>query len=138
MISALTQLYKSGQLDKNQCEFPETLIFNEGWLLRSILTKWKLHTGESKFPFLPFPKDVRIYSESQLRTPFKRKPKNETNTHVDGIVGDFCIREGTKSGITVKKNFKYLTVFEAKMYSGLAKGTKNIPEGYNQVSRTML
>lgn len=134
MIEILNSLYEAGKFN-DKCAFPETLIFNEGWLLRSILNKFKYSRTKLSFPFLPFPEDSRIFSEAQLSTPFNKSPKNETNTHTDGIVGDFLIRGGTKSGIALKAP-KYLAFFEAKMNSGLSKGTKNITD-YNQLSRTV-
>jgi len=108
-------------------------------LLRGILEKWRGWRSQSKFPFLPFPKGVKIYSEAQLYTPFKKRARNdregESNTHVDGIVGNFSI-SNSKSGIALDKDFKYLAVFEAKMYSGLSSETKNV-KNYSQVSRTI-
>jgi hypothetical protein len=125
---------------KPKCIFAETLIFNEGWLLRGILEKWRGLKGQSKFPFLPFPKGVKIYSEAQLYTPFKKRSiedkQGEDNTHVDGIVGNFSLRPNTKSGIDLDGDFKYLAIFEAKMYSELAKGITHV-KNYNQVSRTI-
>jgi len=36
MLKELFELYKAGLVNKEapECLFPETLIFNEGWLLR--------------------------------------------------------------------------------------------------------
>jgi hypothetical protein len=48
-------------------------------------------------------------------------------------VGDFQIVD--KSGATLLPDWRYLAVFEAKVYSPLSNGTKNAP-GYDQVSRT--
>jgi hypothetical protein len=87
----------------------------------------------------PFPAGVKVYSEAQLYTPFKARHRGdrlaEAHTHVDGIVGDFEIA-GTKSGATLTPDWRYLAVFEAKMYSPLSSGTTNAP-GYDQVSRTV-
>ena len=141
----LLYIYEESRMNagKPECLFAETLIFNEGWLLRSVLKEWKTSSTNSRLTFLPFPVDARIYSEGQLRIPFKvrRKsertgePKGETNTHVDGIVGDFSIGAGTKSGIELASGCRYVAVFEAKLYSPIGKGTKNAPD-YDQVSRT--
>ena len=50
-----------------------------------------------------FPAGAVVYSEGQLRTPFKARfqgdPQAESYTRVDGIAGDFSIAEGTKLGI---------------------------------------
>ncbi len=140
MIKELIQIYKNSKLnnEKPECIFAETLIFNEGWLIRSVLEKWLQRKGISKFKFLPFPGGVKIYSKGQLYTPFREgcSEKWERNTEVDGIVGNFSIEEGTKSGIRLDKDFRYLAVFEAKMYSGLAKSITHA-ENYSQISRTI-
>lgn len=137
----LMEIYRESKLNdgKPECIFGETLIFNEGWLLRAVLEKWRKLDGASKFPFLPFPDNTRIYSEAQLFTPFKKRSRSDTqgegHTHVDGIVGDFSM-PGTKSGVTLDRDCRYLAVFEAKIYSGLADKVTNIA-CYSQVSRTL-
>ena len=142
MIKELMEIYNNSKLNegKPECIFAETLIFNEGWLLRGILEKGRRWKSQSKIPFLPFPNGAKIYSEAQLYTPFKKRARNdkkgEGNTEVDGIVGNFSFSPGTKSGIDLDKDFKYLAVFEAKMYSGFKSGTENAKD-YNQVSRTI-
>jgi len=139
-LQELLKIYQSGLVNKEapECLFAETLIFNEGWLLRSVLKEWLTGPRRSQFRFLPFPDGARLYSEGQLRTPFKARyrgdPQAESHTHVDGIVGDFSI-VGTKSGIGLNPDFRYIAVFEAKLYSPIAKGTKNAP-CYDQISRT--
>jgi hypothetical protein len=145
MLEHLLGVYEESLLNvgKPECLFAETEIFNEGWLLRSVLREWKTGLASSEMPFLPFPANARVYSEGQLFTPFKVRPrservgepKGETNTRIDGIVGYFSIAEGTKSGIELDRRCPYIAVFEAKLYSPIGKGTKNAP-GYDQVSRT--
>ena len=140
MLADLLRLYKSGLVNKGApaCLFPETCIFNESWLLRAALMMWKANGSRSKLGFLPFPDDAKFYSEGQLYTPFKARFRGdrqaESHTHIDGIVGHFSIA-GTKSGIALEHDFKYIAAFEAKMYSPLANGTANAPT-YDQVSRT--
>ena len=136
MLTELLALYDASLVnhDTPKCRFPETLIFNEGWLLRSVLNEWLAGAGRSGFAFLPFPEGVTAYSEGQLYTPFKRGSHREGNTHVDGIVGDFSIKD-TKSGIELKPDLKYIAAFEAKLYSRLSADVTYAP-GYDQVSRT--
>jgi len=140
MFQELLKIYHSGLVNEGapKCLFAETLIFNEGWLLRSVLKEWLTGSRYSQFRFLPFPKGARLYSEGQLRTPFKARYRGddqaESHTRVDGIVGDFSI-VGTKSGVGLNSDFRYIAVFEAKLYSRIATGTKNAPH-YDQVSRT--
>ena len=101
----LLEIYEESRLNAGQpeCFFAETLIFNEGWLLRSALKEWKGNSTSSRLPFLPFPANAVVYSEGQLRTPFKARiqgdPRAESHTRVDGIAGHFSIADGTKSGI---------------------------------------
>ena len=140
MIRELLTIYEEGRINPGspECMFAETLIFNEGWMLRAAMRAWLEGRGRSGLGFLPFPPGVVAYSEAQLFTPFPRRPKGdrlgEGNTHVDGIVGQFTIA-GSKSGITLDAECRYLAVFEAKMYSGLSRGVANVRD-YDQVSRT--
>jgi len=141
MWNHLLKIYEDSRVNEGrpECLFAETLIFNEGWLLRSVLKTWKTRSTGSSFPFLPFPADAKVYSEGQLRTPFKARfqgdPLAESHTHVDGIVGHFSIAGGTKSGIELAPDCRYIAAFEAKIYSPLSKGVTHAP-GYDQVSRT--
>lgn len=141
MIEELLCIYEESRLNRGQPEslFNPTLIFNEGWLLRAVLRQWKLAPGRSRLPFLPFPTDATFYSEGQLYSPFKPRQRGdklaEAHTHVDGIVGDFSIGT-TKSGIEVHADCRYLTAFEAKLYSRIASGIRHASD-YDQVSRTV-
>ena len=140
MLKELLGVYEAGLINpgKPECLFPETDIFNEGWLLRLVLSEWLTGSGGSGFEFLPFPEGVRAYSEGQLYTPFKARFRAdklaESNTRVDGIVGDFSI-EDTKSGIVLAPDLRFIAVFEAKLYARIAPGVTNAP-WYDQVSRT--
>jgi hypothetical protein len=136
MLNELQGLYRAGLINvgRPECMFPETLIFNEGWLLRLVLTEWLRESGGSRFVFLPFPEDVAVYSEGQLCTPFRGGSLRERNTHVDGIVGDFSIAD-TKSGIVLESDLRYIAAFEAKLLSPIGRGVKNARD-YDQVSRT--
>jgi hypothetical protein len=140
MLRELLQIYDESQTNpgKPECTFAETLIFNEGWLLRGVLKEWQRCTQPSRFSFLPFPQGSVVYSEAQLYTPFKARFRGdklaEAHTHADGIVGDLQIVG--RSGATLTPGWRYLAVFEAKMYSPLSSGTKNAPR-YDQVSRTV-
>jgi len=136
MFKELLGLYEAGLINRDtpKCLFPETLIFNEGWLLRSVLKGWIAESEGTGFGFLPFPPGATGYSEGQLYTPFRRGSHREGNTHVDGIVGDFSITE-TKSGIVLKSNFRYIAAFEAKIFGRISPGVTNAPD-FDQTSRT--
>lgn len=141
MWKHLLELYRESKLNAAEpaCLFAETQSFNEGWLLRSVLREWKTSSRRSDFPFFRFPPNAKVYSEGQLRTPFKARfrgdPQAEAHTHVDGIAGDFSIRDGTKSGLELDPGCRYIAVFEAKLYSPVGKGTRRA-KGYDQISRT--
>jgi hypothetical protein len=140
MFQELLRIYRSSLVNEGapKCLFAETLIFNEGWLLRSVLREWLLGPRSSQFGFLPFPSGVAVYSEGQLYTPFKARFRGdqlaESHTHVDGIAGDFSI-DGTKSGIVLRSDLRYIAAFEAKLFSRISSGVKNAPD-FDQVSRT--
>lgn len=121
------------QLDTDQRSMPATILYNEGWMLRLVLDAGKkgllseiMNEGEN------------WCSELQLRTPFGRdKGRNhESNTHADGVIGDFVWENDSKSGLAIRPDANRLIVFEAKMYSPLRAGTKNAP-GYNQAARNV-
>jgi hypothetical protein len=141
MLNALFDLYQASRIagtDPPQCRYPENRIFGEDWLLRVVLEEWQTFPPRrSRFPFLPFPRQTRVYSEAQLPTPFARRPgggfPGEGRTHTDGMVGDFELVGQT--GAWLCPDWQYLAVFEAKMSSPLSKGSRNAP-GYDQVSRT--
>lgn len=141
MIAELIKIYQDSLINAESpaCTFAPTEVFNEGWLLRAVLQEWKICSNAGPFSFLPFPQDVRIYSEGQLYTPFGARYRGdkqaESHTHADGIVGHFSIPD-TKSGIVLHHNFSYFAVFEAKLSSGLAGRTSNAP-GYDQVTRNI-
>ena len=135
MLKELLKMHQDSLVNKEapECLFAETLIFNEGWLLRSVLREWLAGSGGSRLGFLPFPEGVTAYSEGQLYTPFRGGSRAERNTHVDGIVGEYSITN-TKSGIVLKSEFRYIAAFEAKIFSPIGVGVKNAP-WYDQVSR---
>ncbi|MFO7696711.1 MAG: hypothetical protein R6X16_06095 [Anaerolineae bacterium] len=140
MLTELLQLYDKSRINPGppDCLFVETLLFNEGWLLRAVLKAWKDQAHPAPFGFLPFPSGVHVYSEAQLRTPFKARFRGDSqaegHAHVDGIVGHFG-QDDSRSGVALSPHCAYLAVFEAKMGSPLSQGTANIAQ-YDQVSRT--
>jgi hypothetical protein len=139
MLRELIDIYRQSRTNPGapECTFAETLLFNEGWLLRGVLQEWQRRAPPARFDFVPFPQKATVYSEAQLYTPFKARfqgdQQAEAHTHVDGIVGD--VQLVAKSGMTLTPGWRYLAVFEAKMYSPLSSGVKHAP-GYDQVSRT--
>jgi hypothetical protein len=139
MWELLVNLYQESLINQGEprCLFPETKVFNEGWLLRSVLKVWKTSDQSSQLGFLPLPPDAKVYSEGQLRTPFAARfrgdPLAETHSRVDGIAGHFSI-QGTKSGIDLDDGWSYAAIFEAKVFSPLSARTKKATR-FGQLSR---
>ncbi len=121
------------QLNSDERRLPATVIYNEGWMLRLVL-------DAGSRGLLPSYMENRSFwfSEIQLRTPFGRArgPKFESNTHADGVVGDFRVDADTRSGLDLSNSANSFLVFEAKMYSPLSGGTRHAP-GFDQAARTV-
>lgn len=115
--------------------FPSTVLYNEGWLLRLVLSAQA--DGIRCLPF-PFMSGSRWFSEAQLGSAFRANSRadrlGETRTHVDGVVGHFKITATTKTGLDLMDNAKQFVVLEAKMFSPLSKGTRNA-DSYDQATR---
>jgi len=115
--------------------FPPTEIYNEGWMIRVLLSA--ASKGIDCFPFTFFP-DAKWYSEAQIGSPFlprfRRDPLAENLTHLDAVIGHYEFRPGTKTGLALTANSEQFIVIEAKMYSLLSKGIKNAPN-YDQAAR---
>ena len=122
------------QLETDKPKMPPTLLYNEGWMLRMILDAVEMGLLLDDI----FPENARWFSEAQLKTPFGRDKggKYETNTHADGVVGDFSDLTDTKSGVELPSDAKNFLIFEAKMYSPLSSRTKNAP-GFDQAARNV-
>ena len=131
--------------EKKRGIFTPTLIYNEGWMMRIIIDQYKRNEYKSNLQYIKLFEgsniknaNPRIFSEAQLLPQFYGEPKNETHTSVDGIMGDFNFRTGTRSGIEMKEVVNKLVVIEAKMASGLDEGITNTgKKDYNQAARTV-
>jgi hypothetical protein len=113
-----------------------TTLYNEGWVLRLVLQT--AARGVDCLPFRFAPR-ARWFSEALLPSPFlprqRRDAQGESRTHADGIVGHFHF-DRTKSGAVLDDDATQLIVCEAKIFSGLSKGTTRAP-GYDQAARTV-
>jgi len=101
--------------------FPATELYSEGWMLRILLSvQWE---GTECLPFPVWPRS-RWFSEARIGSPFlarnREDSKPEGFTHVDGVIGHFGIRPGTKTGLILTADAKQLVVMEAKMSSLLS------------------
>ena len=113
-----------------------TQIYNEGWMTRLLMKQSILEkTNLKEFDFGKF---NNWTSEALISSPFlNAKECNEGYTHADIAFGD-CTVDYIKSGkLEIEKESKIFGIIEAKMKSGLSKGTKNHPNAYNQSSRTV-
>ncbi len=117
---------------------PPTELYCEGWLLRLIID-WHAHGGRSGTPF-DLPDRARWFSEALLPSAFKPRyrgdPLSEARTHADGVIGHFTIGGANKAGLTLAPDATAFVVLEAKMYSSLLAGTKQM-KGFNHAARTV-
>ena len=118
--------------------FPATLIYNEGWMLRLILD-W-FSQAASHDHRLAFQPGARWFSEALLPTPFRARRRGdnraEARTHADGLVGHFALASGAKADARLLPSATQLFVVEAKMFSPLSGGTRNAPS-FNQAARSV-
>ncbi len=114
-----------------------TDLYNEGWLLRLLLSA--AFRGLKILPFDIQP-HARWYSEGLLPTAFRPRSRGdrlgETATNADGAIGHFGFTDGTKAGLKLNSDATQFVVCEAKMFSKLSKKTTNAPD-YNQATRSV-
>ena len=127
--------------------FRPTEIYCEGWLLRSLIDyAQKENKGNS---LLKMKDGSTWFSEALLDSPFAVQPNEEKilanakknklgegQTNVDGVIGNFTIRENTKAGFVLDNDAKKFIVIEAKLYSPLSSGVKHNLD-YDQVTRNL-
>ncbi|MGB6680951.1 MAG: hypothetical protein WBF08_06485 [Candidatus Bathyarchaeia archaeon] len=118
--------------------FPRTILYNEGWLLR-LLVDWFSKSGVTKHP-LSFPKDGHWFSEARLPSAFlprfKGDPVAESHTNADGVIGHITIGSKGKTDLELTPDATHFVVLEAKLYSGLSKGVTNA-KYYDQAARNV-
>src|SRR4030042_4190311 len=113
--------------ESENANFPLTLIYNEGWLLRLVLDWYSKHKLLDH-PLLFQPK-ATWFSEALLPSPFRARYRGDTRaearTHADGVVGHFIVGEAGKADIHLKADANQFVVIEAKIHSPLSGGTRN-------------
>ena len=118
--------------------FPPTILYNEGWLLRLVID-WFSESGVTNHP-LSFPKDGHWFSEARLPSAFfprfKGDPLAESHTNADGVIGHFMIGSTGKTNLELIPDATHFVVLEAKLYSGLSKGVTNA-KYYDQAARSV-
>jgi len=118
--------------------FPPTILYNEGWLLR-LVVDWFTSSGITDHP-LSFPKDGHWHSEARFPSAFlprfRGDPLSESHTNADGVIGHFTIGGSGKTDLALNPDANHFVVLEAKLYSGLSKGVKNA-RYYDQAARSV-
>ncbi|PWB53902.1 MAG: hypothetical protein C3F13_08330 [Anaerolineales bacterium] len=136
MLDGVHKLIDSAVVEP--ANFPPTLIFNEGWLLRLVLD-WYSRNYNMDQPLLLQPKST-WFSEALLPSPFRPRYRGDTRaearTHADGILGHISIGGSAKADAMLLADATQLIVLEAKIYSPLSGGTRNAPN-YNQAARNV-
>lgn len=125
-------------IDFENPNFPPTILYSEGWLLRLIID-WFSTSGISDHT-LSFPKDAHWFSEARLPSAFlprfKGDPLAEAHTNADGVIGHITNGSKGKTDLALVPNATHFVVLEAKLYSGLSKGVKHA-KYYDQAARSV-
>jgi hypothetical protein len=118
--------------------FPPTLVYNEGWLLRLVLDWYSRHIFQNHS--LLFQPRATWFSEALLPSPFRPRHRGDTRaesrTHADGIIGHFSIGSSAKADARLLADATQLIVIEAKIYSPFSAGTRNAPY-FDQAARNV-
>lgn len=133
--NTLTSLIVNNDDCKRGKYFPLTDIYNEGWMLRLVLSKSE--NNEKLKKAFHCNSEIKWFSEAELKSPFLHGKLRETRTHADAVIGSFEFEENTKTGVNLPKNkedFHCFYAIEAKMYAPLSKGIK-ADSNYNQAAR---
>jgi hypothetical protein len=118
--------------------FPPTLLFEEGWMLRVVL-QWFAETNAQEHE-LYFAPGARWFSEARLASAFLPRYRGdayaEGYTNADGVIGHFHIGRIGQAELTLAPDAEQFIVTEAKMFSGLSRGTTRAPT-FNQAARNV-
>ena len=110
----------------NETVFPSTDLYNEGWMLRIVLSIASEGLECLPFKFLP---EAKWFSETLIDSPFhfryRGDPLAEGQTHLDSAIGHFDFRPGTKTGLVLRSDSTQFVANEAKMFSELSPNVTN-------------
>ncbi len=113
-----------------------TALFNEGWMLRSILD-WFSRQPEASHP-LGFASGASWFSEGLLPSFFRPQRRAdataETWTRADGVIGHIKVGNSGRTDVALRADASQFVVLEAKLFSKLSKGVKNAPY-FDQAAR---
>jgi len=124
--------------DESERNFPSTVLYNEGWMLRLVLD-WLSRNPEIGHD-LAFTVTDKWYSEALIPSAFLPRVRGdnlaESWTHADGVIGDFVIGKYREGDLSLVKDTARILVTEAKMFSKLSSGVKNA-KYFNQAARNV-
>jgi hypothetical protein len=135
-MDLLTELVAS--FDPHKPNFRPTELYNEGWLLRLVLSMAASHTFDD-FP-LSFMPGASWFSEALLPTVFRRRSRSdklaESRTSADAVLGHFSVGGHGKADLSLAPQATQFVVVEAKLHSPLSPGTRNAPD-FDQAARNV-
>jgi hypothetical protein len=121
-ISEMLQLANSANRN-----FPATIFYNEGWMLRLVLN-WFSRQSSLSHP-LNFERGARWFSEALLPSRFFARARGDSLaegwTHADGIIGHVMIGEGALANTKLVDDAQQFLVTEAKLFSPLSPRVTN-------------
>jgi hypothetical protein len=127
------------RVDTDNRNFPATILYNEGWLLRLVLDWFSQRENLGGFP-QQFAQGARWFSEallpSQFLARYRGDPLAETHTHADGVVGHFTIGTGAKADTALADGASQFLVTEAKLFSPLSAGVTRA-RNFDQAARNV-
>ena len=126
-----------GRADEPGTPIRPTEVFNEGWMLRLVLD-WMAAEGQPDHP-LSFDEGARWSSEALLPSAFLPRRRGdelgEGWTNADGCVGHFD-QQPPRGDLSLRPDATQFVVIEAKMSSGLSRGTTNARD-FDQAARNV-
>lgn len=119
--------------------FPPTTLYNDTWLLR-LLLNWFSAYNLPEHP-LAFPEETQWYSEGRLPSAFLKRYADdrlaEKHTQADAVIGHIDIgHKRTKTMIALRREARHFVVVEAKLFSRLASGTRQVAY-FDQAARSV-
>ena len=118
--------------------FPATIFYNEGWLLRLVLDWFSRNHADGHS--LGFERGARWFSEALLPSQFlarkKVDPLAEGYTHADGVIGQITIGSGAFADASLLKDASQFLVTEAKLFSPLSPRVTHAPN-FDQAARSV-
>jgi hypothetical protein len=118
--------------------FPATIFYNEGWLLRLALD-WFSRQAVDNHP-LSFEPGSRWFSEALLPSQFLARQRSDSLaegwTHADGVIGHVTIGSGALANATLMDGATQLIITEAKLFSPLSPGVTHARD-FDQAARNV-